>query len=317
MLSTLQPAATGVLLKRSWGANRALTLLGVSMLLLLVATVPLIVLDAREITGVGAWIKPTKFAISGAIYAFTFVWMLSLIRGHRRLVSFVGLVSAGTFMLEIVLIVAQVVRGTTSHFNYTSAFNAAVFSAMGVAITVFWAMTFIAALLLARQEMPERALATGIRAGLFLSLIGMAVAFLMVVPTAEQQAAADSGAPAIIGAHSVGVADGGPGLPLVDWSTRGGDLRVPHFFGLHALQALPLVGWLVQRRSRRLGERRSVALVRLAALAYLALIGLFTWQALRGQSVVAPDALTLAALGGIGLATAAGVAGAMKLLPAR
>jgi hypothetical protein len=63
-------------------------------------------------------------------------------------------------------------------------------------------------------------------------------------PTPAQLDAMRAGKPpAMMGAHAVGVADGGPGLPVTRWSTEGGDLRVPHFIGIHALQLLPLVGW--------------------------------------------------------------------------
>ena len=288
----------GDLVRRAWLANRALTVMGTMLVLTLVVTVPLIFLDGTQITGVRAWVKPTKFAISGAIYAFTFLWILSLIHGHRRLVNIVSWITAGTFMLEMVIIVVQVLRGTTSHFNFSTALDGTLFGIMGAAITIFWSVGFIAAVLLLRQRMDNKALAAGIRAGLIVALIGMALGFLMVRATPGQIAANRAGrSTGIIGAHTVGLDDGGPGLPLLNWSTKGGDLRVPHFFGLHALQVLTLVGWVIGLRASRLGGRRAAALVWSAAAIYLGLVGVLTWQALRGQSVVSPDAQTLVAFG--------------------
>ena len=49
-------------------------------------------------------------------------------------------------------------------------------------------------------------------------------------------------------AHAVGVPDGGPGLPFLNWSTGGGDLRAAHALGLHSLQLIPLFGWFLSRR---------------------------------------------------------------------
>jgi hypothetical protein len=94
------------------------------------------------------------------------------------------------------------------------------------------------------------------------------------------------------------VEDGSSRLPLVGWSTSGGDLRVAHFTGLHALQVLPLLVFGL-RRARRHGAGQRLGLVWTGALGYLGLIALTTWQALRGQPALAPDALTLAAATGL------------------
>ena len=104
--------------------------------------------------------------------------------------------------------------------------------------------------------------------------------------------------PAAIGAHSVGVEDGGPGLPFVGWSTVGGDLRAAHFIGLHGMQVLPLLSLFLSRR-RTLNQRQRITLTVGAGVAYLGWMALLTWQALRGQSVVAPDTLTWLAYGGL------------------
>jgi hypothetical protein len=80
-----------------------------------------------------------------------------------------------------------------------------------------------------------------------------------------------------IGIGSVDGVDGGPGLPIDGWSTAGGDLRVPHFVGLHALHTLPFVGWpLTVAGSAWFGARHRVAMVWVVGLAYLGLVGLRT-----------------------------------------
>jgi hypothetical protein len=303
-------------LGRMYANNRSLTLLGVLMLIALVVSLVGLLVDPRTITGAPAWLKPFKFAISIAIYSFTLQWMLSFVQGRRFLVRMVSFVTLLGFMVEMAAIITQALRGTISHFNAATAFDTALFSAMGMFVLLLWAMNLVAAGLLLFQRLPDPALAWALRLGLLLTLIGGASGALMTSPTPAQRAAMSAGQPvSIVGAHSVGVADGGPGLPVTGWSTVGGDLRVGHFVGLHALQALPIVGWLLgRRRARRLGNRRRVALVWIAGLGYLGLTGLLLWQALRGQPLIAPDATTLEALalliGAVALAAGAIVASA-------
>jgi hypothetical protein len=121
----------------------------------------------------------------------------------------------------------------------------------------------------------------------------------MTIPSPAQ---IDAGG-GIVGAHTVGLPDGGPGLPVLGWSTVGGDLRIPHFVGMHALQALPILLILLEALGRRLPRladpRVRSRLVLVAAAGYLALVGLLTSQALRGQSVVHPDTATLTVLAGL------------------
>ena len=48
--------------------------------------------------------------------------------------------------------------------------------------------------------------------------------------------------------HWVGsVASDAAGLPFAGWSTIQGDLRVAHFFGMHSMQLLTIVGLLISR----------------------------------------------------------------------
>jgi hypothetical protein len=196
------------------------------------------------------------------------------------------------------VILGQAARGTTSHFNLSTPLDTFLWMTMGGFIVIVWTMNLLLAIVLLFEPVPDRAFAWSLRLGLFVSLVGMAVGFFMVRPTPSQMAdMTASHGPKIVGAHSVGVPDGGPGLPVVGWSTVGGDLRVAHFVGMHAMQLLPLFGWYVgrPRAFARLKEIHRLALVCTAGVAYLGLVLLLVWQALRGQSLIHPDFRTLAA----------------------
>lgn len=269
--------------------------------LVMAALVPVLalltVVDGRVLLGAPLWLKPLKFAISTALYTATLSWMLSRLPG--RPLRLVGWVVVVTLAVEMAVIIGQAARGLRSHYNMETPFDAVLWQAMAVAIVLLWLATLAVALrFLRRSANLDRATTTAVRLGLAVALLGMLEGFLMAGGLA----------------HSVGVPDGGPGLPFVGWSTIGGDLRIAHFIGLHAVQALPLLAAGLTA-VRAIDEATRVGLVRVAGAAYGGLVVLLTWQALRAQPLLAPDATTLAAVGALAAATA--VAAAAVLLTAR
>jgi hypothetical protein len=255
------------------------------------------VIDSRTITALPLWDKPVKFAISVGIYALTFGWLIGQLRRGRRIAWWAGTLAAVFLGVEMVIIVGQALRYTTSHFNVSTPFDATMWSIMGSSIAAVWVATLVISVILFANPGTDRARNIAIRTGAVISLIGMGLGFLMTIPSAAQ-IRADNG---IVGAHTVGLDDGGPGLPLLGWSTVGGDLRIPHFVGMHALQLLPLFLILLELLSRQFVTLRSgtvrARLMLIAAAGYAGLVALVTWQALRGQSIVHPDAWTLLGLG--------------------
>jgi ABA DEFICIENT 4-like len=294
-LRTADPKKT--LLQRASSTNWPLTIMGIAMILVSFATLEGILLGHRIITGVPAWLKPAKFAVSVSVYCFTFVGLLGFVESRQRLARFAANMTVVSFIVEMTVILIQAARGTTSHFNVTTTLNTFLWLTMGAFIVVVWTMNLLLAILVLFERIPNRPFAWSLRLGLLVSFVGMGSGFLMVRPTHEQQVtmAANHG-PRIVGAHSVGVVDGGPGLPVVGWSTAGGDLRVAHFLGIHAMQILPFFGWFVARRRNafaRFKDAHRLALISTVGFAYLGLVLLLVWQALRGQSVIHPDVQTL------------------------
>jgi hypothetical protein len=256
-------------------------------------------IDDRVLLGEPIWLKPLKFSLSIGIYAISWAWLIQQMRRFHRIAWWAGTVSAGFLMIEQVVIVLAVVRGTTSHFNAATPLDAAVWSLMAGSIAIVWVATLVVSALLWVNPGADRARNLTIRLAAAIAVIGMALGFLMTIPSPAQ---IDAGG-GIVGAHTVGLPDGGPGLPVLGWSTVGGDLRIPHFVGMHALQALPILLMLLEALGRRLPRladpRVRSRLVLVAAAGYLALVGLLTSQALRGQSVVHPDTATLTVLAGL------------------
>lgn len=284
--------------------SRALTWLSALMAALLVVTVIGLVVDDRTVGGQPTWLKPAKFAISFAVYALTLAWLIGHLRRGRRVARWAAYVIVVTGVLEVGIIVFQAARGRASHYNEATPLDEALWQIMGPTIMVLWVATVVLTVLLWRDGMPDRASTWAVRLGMVLLLLGLLQGFTMVVPTAEQLALDEQGVGTLMGAHAVGVSDGGPGMPLTGWSTTGGDLRIGHFVGMHGLQALLLFAMVLPALVA--DAVRRTRLVFVFAFGYAGLLVLVTWQALRGQPLLAPDPLTLAAAGGLLAATVLG-----------
>lgn len=257
--------------------------LGVAGVALLLAVIGLAV-DHRIVTGVPAWLKPATFGISIPIYLITLRWIIGFVRGHARLLAALSAVVVVALTLEIVWIWGQALRGTTSHFNQGTLGDAIAYFAAGGAISTVFVATMVVGVLVLRRHDLDAGLAAGLRWGIAMAGLGMAEAVTMIVNHSVSST----------GGHTVGAPDGGPGLPVTDWSLLHGDLRIGHFVGLHALQVLPLIAWALARLTP-LDARTRARLVRIAGLGMAGLVLLTTWQAERGQALLRPDGSTLAA----------------------
>ncbi|MDQ7803805.1 hypothetical protein Q5425_08675 [Amycolatopsis sp. A133] len=285
---------------RTNGWHRPSAFAAVALGVLAVLCVAALLLDQRTLAGAPIWAKPLKFAVSGALYFATWSRLVSLLPRFRRTAAWLTNLLVLIFAAEYVLLVFQAARGHASHFNNATPQDALIYNVMGKMIMGLWVATLVLTVLVVFTKVPDRASSWAVRAGAVLSLAGISLGILMTSPTAQQLAQWKTGGrPDMVGAHTVGLADGGPGLPILGWSTEAGDLRIPHFVGMHALQALPLLAIgllaLASRFPRLRDDVVRARLVLLGAAGYAGLTALVTWQALRAQPIVHPDATTLGA----------------------
>ncbi|MGW5724290.1 hypothetical protein ACWEVP_49575 [Amycolatopsis sp. NPDC003865] len=296
---------------RTRGWHRPSAIAAATLGVVAVLCVAALLVDQRTLAGAPIWAKPFKFAVSGALYFATWSWLVSLLPRFRRAAGLLTDFLVAIFAAEYVLLVFQAARGRASHFNNATPQDALIYNVMGKMIMGLWVATLALTVLVMFTKLEDRASFWAVRAGAVLSLVGISLGILMTNPTAQQLARwRAGGAPDMVGAHTVGLADGGPGLPILGWSTVAGDLRIPHFVGMHALQVLPLLAVALAALAPRFARLRDDAvrarLVLVGAAGYAGLTALVTWQALRAQSIVHPDAVTLGAFAALVAAVGAG-----------
>lgn len=230
-----------------------------------------LIIDDRTLAGVNVWLKPFKFSVSTAIYIITLGYLVHLYPFSDRKKRIINGTVAWTLIVELLIIVVQGARGVQSHYNQNSALDGILFAAMGILIAI---NVLIMVFLLIETVRLKMAISKPVQWSVFLAwtvvIIGSYIGGQMISQMA----------------HNVGVADGGSGLPLVNWSTKGGDLRIAHFFALHSLQIIPLFAYYLSQRWDTKDINR-ILVVTLFALIYGGLIGFVFYQAKMGMPLIA------------------------------
>ncbi|WP_114951859.1 hypothetical protein [Sphingosinicella terrae] len=214
---------------------------GLGLALLAAAAAAMMAIDPRTLpSGINVWMKPTKFLVSVSIFALTMAWYFGFVRPERRgspsmRVTAAVLIASGTF--ELAWIGWQGANGLESHFNVDTPFYALMYGLMGLFALILTATTLPLAWEIARR--PAAHVSRDLQAAL---VIGLVLTFLL--------GAGFGIAVAVNGGHSVGPEAGA--VPVFGWNRSGGDLRIAHFVGIHAQQAIPLLAFA----ARILPERR-------------------------------------------------------------
>jgi hypothetical protein len=222
------------------------------------------------------WFKPIKFAISFATFVWTVSLFLERLRISARLLQRVRRIMTASVVVEMLCLAVQASRSANLGVTATRAdwlvqqMTTAMVS-VDTAILVGLLAVFCGKRDLIR--IADDAMVLAIRLSIVIFLAGNAVGGYMLAR----------------GAHTVGAPDGGPGLPFLNWSTIGGDLRIAHFIAIHAIQIVPLFAYLLwQMAPRPAIKTRRIGVYVMAAIVAFMVGGTFV------QAMLAHPVITMA-----------------------
>jgi hypothetical protein len=210
------------------------------------------------------WIKPGKFFLSLALHMLTLAWGISLLpqatrSGWTMRVATVYMTAASCG--EMIYIAGRAALGQASHFNTGTPLTSLLYTLMGIGALGMLVVTAVIGTLILMKA-PPSLMTRAAGAGFILAAV---LTFIT------------AGTLGGMGSHWIGGDQtDATGLPLLGWSTTGGDLRVSHFVSLHLMQVIPLAA---------LSGRGLVVLA--AAIAGIAATAATYAQALMGYPLVA------------------------------
>lgn len=257
----------------------ALAWTAMALFMLSLPTLVLGVVDDRMFQGVSVWTKPWKFQISIGLHLLTlaavFAWLpRAADRSLAR--SYVVWVAIGSGLFELAYITWQAARGQASHFNLGTPAAALMYALMGVGAVLLTSTALVQGVLVLRSR--GFALPVALQAG-----IGWGLVLTFVLGTAYGAYLS-----AQAGGHWVGgSATDAVGLPIVHWSRDGGDLRVAHFLGIHAVHAITLFAFSLVHIARGMAPRTALVSVWAFCVAYTAFSAWAFFQAVQGRPFLA------------------------------
>ena len=229
--------------------------------------------DARMVGDAPAWAKPLKFATSFVVLFAT----LALVEARLGQPARQGWLMRGTvavmgtaMVTEMAYITHQAAIGRASHYNMDTPFEAFMyFTVMAVGAVLLVAGIGVIGWIVARDRAAR--LSPALRQGI---VWGFGLSFVLTLITAGTLSTGTG--------HHIGTPVTGETL-IFGWSAEVGDLRPAHFLALHAMQALPLLGLLLDR----VQVQRPARLITIAAVGYTGLTLAVFVQALMGLPLIA------------------------------
>jgi hypothetical protein len=257
------------LIEEIFRRNRPLAMMGSFFLGLAICLGLYATINTVEVLGINSMIKPIKFALSTWVYAWTMAYLLFYVNNQNR-VKWYSILATIVMLFEIGVITIQAFRGKLSHFNQTELLGGILYALMGIMIVWLTTATLVISVrfILQKNYSINKTFALSIKIGLLFFVI---FSFF-------------GGYMSVINSHNVGGKIGEAGLPLLNWSTLFGDLRVAHFFGIHSLQIIPILGYYTSKRITN--EKNAMAIIWIGSILYLAFICLTIMQALKGIAFI-------------------------------
>ncbi|MBX2837611.1 MAG: hypothetical protein KTR35_12195 [Gammaproteobacteria bacterium] len=243
--------------------------------LVTIAFIPVLLLllgmDDRQTNDINVWRKPLKFHIATALYIGTLVWFAGYI--NRSLMTKWWYRSGvyalvGCVFIELLWLWFAASLAEPAHYNRTHPILAPAYPIIGVIAVILTSGTLLYAALIAFNKQSVLSAITR-----YSIVAGLVISFFSTVFIAGELASMDS--------HWIGgTTSDADGLWLFGWSRDGGDLRVAHFFSLHAMQFIPLIALVP---APKVLTNRPYGYVLILSLAYTAVLVFTYLQAKMGM----------------------------------